>query len=113
MGYISIATVGMIIAQIIRRVQLLKLGQPDYFPVPGYEILVKADINEEDNDVARVVSPDLARNLEEANNITNQNRALLRVVSLLEKGNIYIYIYALWWRERRRRKRKKYIFEIG
>ncbi|KAG2217368.1 hypothetical protein INT45_012238 [Circinella minor] len=79
-------TVGIIIAQIIRRVQVLKLGQRDPFPIPGYEILVNTDINEEDDVVSRVFSPDLARNLEEANNISNQNRALLRVVSLLEKG---------------------------
>ncbi|KAI9267887.1 inositol hexakisphosphate-domain-containing protein [Phascolomyces articulosus] len=80
-------TVGIIIAQIIRRVQLLKLGQPDPFPVPGYEILVNAE-NEESDVISSVFSPDLARGLEEANNVTNQNRALLRVVDLLERAPV-------------------------
>ncbi|KAI9496168.1 inositol hexakisphosphate-domain-containing protein [Zychaea mexicana] len=77
-------TVGIIIAQIIRRTQLLRLGLPDPFPVPGWAFQVPDD--DDGDGVSRVFSPELARGLEEANSATNQNRALLRLVCILEKG---------------------------
>lgn len=79
-----IATVGIIIAQIIRRTQLIEQGYPDPFPIPGWNYAV-AGATDADSGQA-MMSPELVRGLEEADSANAQNRALLRLVYVLEKG---------------------------
>jgi hypothetical protein len=69
----------MVLAQIIRRTQLLELNEPDPFPIPGW------DYSEADGS-SRVISPELFKGWEEIDSIQNQNHALLRLVYILEKG---------------------------
>lgn len=83
---IIIATVGIVIAQIIRRIQLLDLNAADPFPIPGWSY---PDTNSSDypNDVpARTISPELFKGWEEVDSIQSQNHALLRLVYILEQG---------------------------
>jgi hypothetical protein len=80
--YIILATVGIIIAQIIRRTQLIERGKPDPFPIPGWGY---------PNDSSPTISDELnmnryVRGLEEADNVNAKNNALLRLVLILEKG---------------------------
>ncbi|KAG2202051.1 hypothetical protein INT47_006243 [Mucor saturninus] len=71
-------TVGIIIAQIIRRTQLIELGKQDPFPIPGwsYEGSGPDELN-----LNRYV-----RGLEEAENVNAKNNAVLRLVLILEKA---------------------------
>ncbi|KAG1112400.1 hypothetical protein G6F42_014754 [Rhizopus arrhizus] len=79
-------TVGIVIAQIIRRIQLLELNEPDPFPIPGWNY-ADTNISENASDVpARNISPELFRGWEEVDTIQNQNHALLRLVYILEQG---------------------------
>jgi len=81
-----LATVGIVIAQIIRRIQLLELNEPDPFPIPGWNY-ADTNISENASDVpARNISPELFRGWEEVDTIQNQNHALLRLVYILEQG---------------------------
>jgi hypothetical protein len=76
--------VGIVIAQIIRRTQLLELSVPDPFPIAGYNYT---------DTLERTISPELFRGWEEVDSIQNQNHALLRLVYILEQGkNIHIYL---------------------
>lgn len=80
------ATVGIIVAQIIRRTQLIERGKPDPFPVPGYSYTSSLD------SVASPVLSDgynmhrFVRGLEEADSINAKNAALLRLILILENG---------------------------
>ncbi|KAG0188087.1 hypothetical protein DFQ28_005392 [Apophysomyces sp. BC1034] len=77
-------TIGMIIAQIIRRTQLIERGKPDPFPVLGYNY---AAFSGNDNTEAQtMISPELARGLEEADSMKSQNNAVMRLVYVLEQG---------------------------
>lgn len=80
-----IATVGIIIAQIIRRTQLIERGRPDPFPVSGWGYPTTMDAS------SPVMSDELNMNrfvkgLEEADNVNAKNHALLRLVLILENG---------------------------
>ncbi|KAG0177898.1 hypothetical protein DFQ29_004184 [Apophysomyces sp. BC1021] len=79
-------TIGMIIAQIIRRTQLIERGKPDPFPVLGYNY---AAFSGNDNTEAQtMISPELARGLEEADSMKSQNNAVMRLVYVLEQAYI-------------------------
>lgn len=82
--YVLLATVGIIIAQIIRRTQLIEQGQADPFPIAGWNYSVGN--SDDPESLQRVFSPELVRGLEEADSLNAQNRALLRVVSIMQKG---------------------------
>ncbi|KAI8393383.1 inositol hexakisphosphate-domain-containing protein [Radiomyces spectabilis] len=78
-------TVGIIIAQIIRRTQLIERGCADPFPIPGYNsTALILDENSEEAQLA--ISPELMKGMEEADIASHQNHALLRLVYVLEKG---------------------------
>lgn len=81
-----VATVGIIIAQIIRRTQLIEQGQADPFPIAGWDYSMRS--NDDPESFQRVFSPELVRGLEEADSLNAQNRALLRVMSIMQKGNV-------------------------
>lgn len=84
---IALATVGIIIAQIIRRTQLIELGKQDPFPIPGWSYEGSPD----ELNMNRYV-----RGLEEAENVNAKNNAVLRLVLILEKGiHTHIYIYPM------------------
>ncbi|KAI8579918.1 hypothetical protein K450DRAFT_187884 [Umbelopsis ramanniana AG] len=76
-------TVGMIVAQIIRRTQLIERGMPDPFPIIGWQYSHAVD---GDVDAAVPMAPELVKGLEEAAEKNSQTRALLRLVYVLEKG---------------------------
>lgn len=80
------ATVGIVIAQIIRRIQLLELNAPDPFPIPGWNY---ADANSPNcsNDMP-AISPELFKGWEGVDSIQSQNHALLRLVYILEQGKL-------------------------
>jgi hypothetical protein len=81
--------VGIIIAQIIRRTQLIERGQPDPFPIPGWGYPTTTDsspIITNEPSMNRFV-----KGLEEADNVNAKNHALLRLVLILENGNTEIY----------------------
>ncbi|KAI8143663.1 inositol hexakisphosphate-domain-containing protein [Fennellomyces sp. T-0311] len=71
-------TVGIVIAQIIRRAQLYQREKKDYIPIPGYTFS-----DSEDGEVSRF-SPDLV--MEEVDTANAQDDALLHLVCILEKG---------------------------
>ncbi|GAN09242.1 metal ion binding oxidoreductase [Mucor ambiguus] len=78
-------TVGIIIAQIIRRTQLIERGRPDPFPIPGWSYPSNMDIG------SPIMSDELNMNrfvkgLEEADNVNAKNHALLRLVLILENA---------------------------
>lgn len=73
----------MIVAQIIRRTQLIERGIPDPFPIIGWHYNHAIDGEME---VAGPMAPELVRGLEEAAEKNNQTKALLRLVYVLEKG---------------------------
>jgi hypothetical protein len=84
------ATVGIIIAQIIRRTQLIERGKPDPFPVPGWSYAAQLESG------SSTISDELNMNrfvkgLEEADNVNAKNNALLRLVLILEDGKKKIY----------------------
>lgn len=64
------------IAQIIRRAQLLERNAPDPFPVPGYNYTM-SQIN---------LPLEIYRGLEEVDSVANANHALLRLVYIMEQG---------------------------
>lgn len=73
---------GIIIAQIIRRTQLIELGKPDPFPVPGWSYSTESSPSLPDElNMHRYV-----RGLEEADNVNAKNNAVLRLVLILENG---------------------------
>ncbi|KAG2199112.1 hypothetical protein INT46_010520 [Mucor plumbeus] len=77
-------TVGIVIAQIIRRIQLLELNAPDPFPIPGWNY---SDANSSDNpNDMPAITPELFKGWEEVDSIQSQNHALLRLVYILEQG---------------------------
>lgn len=83
---ITIATVGIVIAQIIRRIQLLELNAPDPFPIPGWNY---SDANSSDNpNDMPAITPELFKGWEEVDSIQSQNHALLRLVYILEQGKL-------------------------
>lgn len=83
----------MIVAQIIRRTQLIERGMPDPFPIIGWQYSHAID---GDMDTAVPMAPELVKGLEEAAEKNNQTRALLRLVYILEKGRLYIHtLYSL------------------
>ncbi|KAI8886446.1 hypothetical protein K501DRAFT_177643 [Backusella circina FSU 941] len=72
-------TVGIIIAQIIRRTQLIERGNPDPFPIAGWNYF--------NNNNEAVDGLDMfVKGLEEADNMSAKNHALLRLVLILEKA---------------------------
>jgi hypothetical protein len=71
--------VGIIIAQIIRRTQLIERGYPDPFPISGWSYL---DSAQSSGDINQFV----AKGLEEADHLNEKNNALLRLMFLLEQG---------------------------
>ncbi|GAA5805134.1 inositol hexakisphosphate-domain-containing protein [Helicostylum pulchrum] len=73
-------TVGIIIAQIIRRTQLIEVGKQDPFPIPGWSYTNESNISDEVN-MNRYV-----RGLEEADNVNAKNNAVLRLVLILENA---------------------------
>ncbi|KAI8377229.1 inositol hexakisphosphate-domain-containing protein [Choanephora cucurbitarum] len=77
-------TVGIIIAQIIRRTQLIERGQPDPFPVSGYSYstFVSDNVSTPDD----VSSSRFVKGFEEADTTHAKNNALLRVVIILENA---------------------------
>ncbi|KAI7872941.1 inositol hexakisphosphate-domain-containing protein [Spinellus fusiger] len=76
-------TVGIIIAQIIRRTQMIERGEPDPFPIPGYTY---TPLSVGDSQEGAPVFSEIVRGLEEADSVSTQNKALLRVIYVLEKG---------------------------
>ncbi|KAI8638964.1 inositol hexakisphosphate-domain-containing protein [Parasitella parasitica] len=78
-------TVGIVIAQIIRRIQLLELNAPDPFPIPGWNYS-DATLDYSYDTPARNISPELFKGWEEVDTIHSQNHALLRLVYILEQG---------------------------
>ncbi|KAG1133218.1 hypothetical protein G6F42_001646 [Rhizopus arrhizus] len=72
-------TVGIIIAQIIRRTQLIERGYPDPFPISGWSYL---DSAQSSGDINQFV----AKGLEEADHLNEKNNALLRLMFLLEQA---------------------------
>ncbi|KAI8356155.1 inositol hexakisphosphate-domain-containing protein [Blakeslea trispora] len=70
-------TVGIVLAQIIRRTQLIELNCPDPFPLPGYIY---------DQSTSRTLSHELLRGWEGADAVQSQNHALMRLMYILEKG---------------------------
>lgn len=77
---------GIIIAQIIRRTQLIERGRPDPFPIPGWSYPTTMD-------TLPIMSDELSMNrfakgLEEADNVNAKNNALLRLVLILENGSV-------------------------
>ncbi|KAI8635991.1 inositol hexakisphosphate-domain-containing protein [Parasitella parasitica] len=77
-------TVGIIIAQIIRRTQLIERGQHDPFPIPGWSYPPTIDsspIVPDEINMSRFV-----KGLEEADNANTKNHALLRLVLILENA---------------------------
>ncbi|KAI9473878.1 MAG: inositol hexakisphosphate-domain-containing protein [Benjaminiella poitrasii] len=83
-------TVGIIIAQIIRRTQLIERGKPDPFPIPGWNYAnypATASSFENGAFLDEVnVNQFVAKSLEEAENLNTRNNALLRVIILLENA---------------------------
>lgn len=76
---------GIIIAQIIRRTQLIERGEHDPFPIPGWSY---------PNEGNPIISDELnmnryVRGLEEADNVNAKNNAVLRLVLILENGKCY------------------------
>ncbi|KAI8970529.1 inositol hexakisphosphate-domain-containing protein [Pilobolus umbonatus] len=73
-------TVGVIIAQIIRRTQLIERGYPDPFPIPGwsYHLANQGDFPEE--------LDKFVKGIEEVENANTRNQALLRLMHVLEKA---------------------------
>lgn len=85
---------GIIIAQIIRRTQLIERGRPDPFPIPGWSYPTTMDTS------SPIMSDELNMNrfvkgLEEADNVNAKNHALLRLVLILENGKRYTEIRLL------------------
>ncbi|KAI9320761.1 inositol hexakisphosphate-domain-containing protein [Dichotomocladium elegans] len=77
-------TVGIIIAQIIRRTQLIEQGHRDPFPIPGWSYTLP---NTDDSDSQqRILSSELVKGIEDADTAQTQSRAILRLVLILEKG---------------------------
>ncbi|CAO3641156.1 unnamed protein product [Mucor fragilis] len=79
-------TVGIVIAQIIRRIQLLEINEPDPFPLPGWNYADANTLDNANDTPARNISPELLRGWEEVDTIQSQNHALLRLVYILEQG---------------------------
>ncbi|KAI9486886.1 MAG: inositol hexakisphosphate-domain-containing protein [Benjaminiella poitrasii] len=79
-------TVGIVIAQIIRRTQLLELNSSDPFPIPGYNYTEASMDNSEKDSTTRTLPSDLVKGWEEVDTIQSQNHALLRLVYILEQG---------------------------
>lgn len=77
-------TVGIVLAQIIRRTQLLELNAPDPFPISGYNYSAAEKSN--NSGIVRTISPELFRGWEEVDSLASQNHALLRLVYILEMG---------------------------
>ncbi|KAI8336649.1 inositol hexakisphosphate-domain-containing protein [Chlamydoabsidia padenii] len=71
-------TVGTILAQMIRRTQLLERGQLDPFPVSGYLY--------DQDDATQSLGPEFIKGLQEADIQNTQNSVLLRLIYILEKG---------------------------
>jgi hypothetical protein len=82
----------MIVAQIIRRTQLIERGMPDPFPIIGWHYSHAFD---GDVDAAVPMAPELVRGLEEAAETNSQTKALLRLVYVLEKGKGYFSKFVL------------------
>ncbi|KAG1474862.1 hypothetical protein G6F56_000086 [Rhizopus delemar] len=72
-------TVGTIIAQIIRRTQLIERGHPDPFPISGWSYHNSSQVS---GDINQFV----AKGLEEADHLNAKNNALLRLMLLLEQA---------------------------
>ncbi|KAI9265662.1 inositol hexakisphosphate-domain-containing protein [Helicostylum pulchrum] len=69
-------TVGIVIAQIIRRAQLLELNAPDPFPIAGF--------NYQSTEIS--LPHELFRGWEEVDTLASANHALLRLVYILESS---------------------------
>ncbi|KAI8059223.1 inositol hexakisphosphate-domain-containing protein [Gongronella butleri] len=70
-------TMGIVMAQIIRRTQLIEQGYADPFPVPGYIY--------ESDEVTDVLEP-LIKGIQDADKQKLQTDVLLRLIYLLEEG---------------------------
>ncbi|KAI7898613.1 inositol hexakisphosphate-domain-containing protein [Cokeromyces recurvatus] len=80
-------TVGIVIAQIIRRTQLLELNAPDPFPISGYNYTDMSSVNTSSKvSSLKALTSDLVKGWEEVDTIQFQNHALLRLVYILEQG---------------------------
>jgi hypothetical protein len=82
------ATVGMIVAQIIRRTQLIERGIPDPFPIIGWQYSHAMDGDKEG--ISPIMAPELVRGLEEEAEKNSQTKSLLRLVYVLEKGKLLL-----------------------
>ncbi|CAO3608947.1 unnamed protein product [Cunninghamella echinulata] len=71
-------TMGTILAQIIRRTQLLELGHSDPFPVSGYSYTSL--------EVTESLGPELIKGLQNADIKTLQDNVLLRLIYIIEQG---------------------------
>lgn len=85
---------GIIIAQIIRRTQLIERGKHDPFPIPGWGYFPSNDT------ASPIISDDLnmnryVRGLEEADNVNAKNNAVLRLVLILEQGKSRLVSYGI------------------
>lgn len=74
----------MIVAQIIRRTQLIERGIPDPFPIIGWDYSHAMDGDLEGK--PPIMAPELVRGLEEEAEKNSQTKSLLRLVYVLEKG---------------------------
>ncbi|CAO3598194.1 unnamed protein product [Absidia cylindrospora] len=72
-------TVGTILAQIIRRTQLLERGLPDPFPISGY-------VYDRGDATTQLLGPEFIKGLHDADVKNTQNSVLLRLIYILEKG---------------------------
>lgn len=81
----------MIVAQIIRRTQLIDQSEADPFPILGYRHVSPSMRNAGVlNNGGTPVDGEQWRGLEEAEEARAQNKALLRLVYVLEKGRYMI-----------------------
>ncbi|KAI7904707.1 inositol hexakisphosphate-domain-containing protein [Cokeromyces recurvatus] len=82
-------TVGIIIAQIIRRAQLIERGKPDPFLIPGWNYFNYSAANSSLENSPSLpdevnINPFVVKSLEDADNVNAKNNALLRVILLLQ-----------------------------
>ncbi|ORX58097.1 hypothetical protein DM01DRAFT_319996 [Hesseltinella vesiculosa] len=71
-------TMGIVMAQIIRRTQLIERGYSDPFPVPGY-------VYETEGEMSEALGP-LIKGIEDADKKKHHTDVLLRLIYMLEEG---------------------------
>ncbi|KAI8971777.1 inositol hexakisphosphate-domain-containing protein [Mycotypha africana] len=84
MGVIR-TTVGIVIAQVIRRAQLLEMNAPDPFPLPGW-VYSELPQNNQNTRLVENIANGLLKDWEEVDSMEQKNHALLRLVYILEQG---------------------------